>query len=108
MSDERPIVFCVFIFIFRLETLQENNWIRTISVAVIIIFFMESVIPKVLDHMITAVFKVLSEQLRDTLTSAFERRLTIGDFTGMDQHRCRACTNTFDLLLYASLSLKQT
>ena len=53
-------------------------------------------------------FKVLSQQLRGTLTTAFERHLTMEVFMNMDQHRCRACTNTFDLLLYASLSLKQT
>ena len=43
-------------------------------------------------------FKVLSEQLRGTLKTAFERHLRIEDFTGMDGHRCQACTNTFDLL----------
>ena len=52
-------------------------------------------------------FKVLSQQLRGTLTTTFERHLIIEDFTDMDQNRCRACTNTFDLF-YASLSLKQT
>ena len=53
-------------------------------------------------------FKVLSQQLRGTLTMEFERHLTIEDFTDMDQHRCRACITTFGLLLYAFLSLKQT
>ena len=43
----------------------------------------------------------------DTLTTAFERFFTIEDFTDMDQHRCRACSKTFDLLVYASLSLTQ-
>ena len=42
------------------------------------------------------------------MTTAFEIHLTIEDFTDTDQHWCRACTNTFDLLLYASLSPKQT
>ena len=51
--------------------------------------------------------KVLSQQLRGTLTKAFERHLTIQDITDMDQHRCQPSTKTFDLLLYASLSLKQ-
>ena len=37
----------------------------------------------------------------------FERHLTIEDFADMDQHGRRDCTKTFDLLLYASLSLKQ-
>ena len=53
-------------------------------------------------------FKVVPQQLQGTLTTAFERHPTIEDFTDMDQHRCRGCTNTFHLLLYASLSLKQT
>ena len=51
-------------------------------------------------------FKVLSQQLLGILTTAFERHLKIEDFTEMDLHR--ACIDTFDLLLYASLSLKQT
>ena len=40
------------------------------------------------------------------MKTAFERRLTTEDLTDMDQHRCRACTKTFDLLFYVSLSLK--
>ena len=52
--------------------------------------------------------KVLSQQLQDTLTTAFERHPPIEDFINMDQQRHRACSKTFDLLLYASLSLKQT
>ena len=60
------------------------------------------------NYLITVMFKVLSQELGGTLTTAFERHLTIEDFTDMDQHRCRACTSTFDLLLYAFLSLKQT
>ena len=60
------------------------------SVAVMVIFFR----------------KCHSQQLQGTLTTASERHLTIEDFTDMDQHRCEACTKTFDLILYASLSLK--
>ena len=60
------------------------------------------------NYLITAMFKVLSQQLRDTLTMAFERHLTVEDFTDMDQHRCQACTNTFDLFLCASVSFKRT
>ena len=44
-------------------------------------------------------FKIPSQQLRATLTAAFERLLLIEDFTNMDHHRCQACTKTFDLLL---------
>ena len=60
------------------------------------------------NYLITAMIKVLSQQLRGTLTTAFERHLTIEDFMDMVQYRCRTCTNTFDLSLHASLSLKQT
>ena len=77
---------------------------RTSSVAVMIIFLWKVSFQK---YLITAMFKVLSQQLRGTLTMEFERHLTIEDFTDMDQHRCRACITTFSLLLYASLSLKQ-
>ena len=49
-------------------------------------------------YLITAMLKVLSEQLQDTLTTAFERHPPIEDFTDMDRQRCRACTKTFDLL----------
>ena len=85
-----------FLFLFR------NNGIREQldeSVAVMINFLWKVLFRK---------FKVLSQQLRGTLTKAFERHLTIEYFTDMDQQRCRACTNIFDLLLYASGSLKQT
>ena len=34
-------------------------------------------------------FKVLSKQLRGTLTTAFERHMTIKNFTDMDHHRCQ-------------------
>ena len=53
-------------------------------------------------------FKVLSRQLQDTLTMAYESHPPVEDFTNMDQRRCRAYTKTFDLLQYAFLSLKQT
>ena len=78
---------------------------RTSSVAVMIIFLWKVSFQK---YLITVMFKVLSQQLQGTLTMEFERHLTIEDFTDMDQHRCRACITTFSLLLYASLSLKQT
>ena len=53
-------------------------------------------------------FKVLSQQLRGTLTTAFKKHLTSEDFRDLDQYRCQACTKIFDLLLYASVSLKQS
>ena len=44
--------YSVFSFLFfRLEaTLQENNWMKMTSVAVMVDFYFESVIPKVLDR----------------------------------------------------------
>ena len=33
-------------------------------------------------------FKVLSQHLRGTLTTAFERNLAVEDFTAVDQHKC--------------------
>ena len=59
-------------------------------------------------YLIRAMFKVLSQQLQDTLTMAYESHPPVEDFTNMDQRRCRAYTKTFDLLQYAFLSLKQT
>ena len=79
---------------------------KTSFVAVMIIFLWKVSFQN--QNLITAMFKVLSQQLQGTLTMEFERHLTIEDFTDMDQHRCRACITTFGLLLYASLSLKQT
>ena len=33
-------------------------------------------------------FKVICQQLRGTLTTVFERHLTVEDFTDMNQHTC--------------------
>ena len=57
------------------------------SIAVMVIFFSKDSFQK---YLITAMFKVLSQQIRSTLTTTFERHLTIEDFTNMDQHRCQA------------------
>ena len=54
---------------------------RTTSITVMIIFLWKVSFRK---------FKVLSEKLQGTLTTGFERHITIKDFTDMDQHRCRA------------------
>ena len=45
------------------------------------VIFFESVIPKVLDYSYV-------QQLQGNLTTAFERHLSIENFTDMDQHRC--------------------
>ena len=42
-------------------------------------------------RLIIAMLKVLSQQLQDTLTTAFERHPPIEDFVNMDQQRHRAC-----------------
>ena len=60
------MIFCVSVFIFRLEPtvreqLDENNFRRCYGI------FFESTILKLLDQ---ATFKVLSQQLQDTLTTA--------------------------------------
>ena len=93
-----------FYFLFRnngnREQLDENDFRRCYSD-----FFSKMSFWK---YFITAMFKVFSQQLRGTLTTAFERGFTIEDFTDMDQHSCWACSKTFGLLLYTSLSLKQS
>ena len=67
-------------------------------------FFFEIIIPNVFAQFM---FKVLSQKLRGTLETAFLRQRTIEDFMDMDQHRCRAGTKIFELLVYASVSFKQ-
>ena len=61
------MIFCVSVFIFRLEPtvreqLDENNFRRCYGIS------FESIILKLLDQ---AMFKVLSRQFQDTLTTAF-------------------------------------
>ena len=57
---------------------------RTITVTVV------AIISKVLSesYLISAMFKVFSQQLRGTLTIAFERHLTVEGFMDMDKHTC--------------------
>ena len=62
------MVFCVSIFIFRLEQtvreqLDENDFRHCYGI------FFESMILKLLDQ---AMFKVFLQQLRDSLTTVFE------------------------------------
>ena len=98
------MVFRVFIFNFCLETtvreqVDENDFRPCYGT-----FFSKVSFKK---YLITAMFKVFSQQLRRTFTTAFERQLTIKDFTDMNQQRCRAYIKLFDLLLFASLPVKQ-
>ena len=60
---------------------------RSTSVTVMVIFLKNSFVQS---YLITAVFKVLSQQLRDTLTTAFGRHFTVEDFTEMDQHTSKS------------------
>ena len=74
------ILYIHFYFLFRnnvwREQLDKNNFCYCYS-----IFFLKMLFRK---YLITAMFGVLSQQLRGTLTTAFERHLTIEDFTDMD------------------------
>ena len=87
-----------FHFLFRndgiREQLDQNDYVA------VLVFIFRKCHSQVL-------LKVLSQQLQDTLTRGFERHSPVEDFIDMDQQRCRKCTKTFDLLLCASLSLKQ-
>ena len=71
------MIFHSFIFIFCLEpTVKESNWMGTTFATVMIIF---SKVP-FWKYLITVIFKVLSQQIRGTLTTAFERHLTAENF----------------------------
>ena len=75
------MVFCVFVFIFLFRSNdKKNTWMRAIFVTVMLII---SKMPfgKLLD---ISCFQS-SQQLRDTLTAAFEKHLTVESFMDMDQ-----------------------
>ena len=81
------MVFHVVIFIFCLETtLRDNKWMRSISVALVVIFYSKVSFQK---SLITAMFKALSQQLLRTLRGAFKRHLAIEDFTDVLTKKCR-------------------
>ena len=88
----------IFVFMFRnvvREQLDQNNFNRCYGV-----FFQ-----KKKKYLITTMFKVLYQQLWSTLIdNSIWKTPYNGRFYG---HRCQACPKTFNLLLYASLSLKQ-
>ena len=77
LLNDIAMVFYVFIFIFMFrnnvtrEKLGQNNFRRCYG------FFLEVSFRK---HLITTKFKILYQQLRSTLTTAFERHLTTEDF----------------------------
>ena len=98
---EPAMAFCVFIFIFFcLETTRWRaiGWKRLPS---LLCFFSESIIPKVLDHSyVQSSLSTITSQLDNSIWKTPYNWIFYG-------HRCQACTKTFNLLLYASLSLKQ-
>ena len=67
---EDAMIFCVFICIFCLELTVGEQLMRTTSVTIMVFF---SKVP-FWNYLITAIFKVLSKQLRGTLTMAFETK----------------------------------
>ena len=66
--SEDNMVFCVFIVIFCLEpTVRKDTWrMRTTSVTVMVIFFQNWHFE---NYLVTAMFKVPSQQLQGTLTT---------------------------------------
>ena len=90
-----------FLFFFCLETtLQERNWMKTTSVAVMF-FCPESIIPKILDHSyVQSSLSIITRQLDNSIWKIPYNWIFFG-------HQRQACTKTFNLLLYASFFLKQ-
>ena len=92
----------VFSFLFLLfrnnvirEQLDENDFRRCY------VFFAESIISEVLDHSnVQSSLSTITSQLDNSIWKTPYNWIFYG-------HRCQACTKTFNLLLYASLSLKQ-
>ena len=56
---------------------------KTISATVIVMILKKSE-----SDLISPMIKVLSQQVRDILTTVFERHLTVEDFTVIDQYMC--------------------
>ena len=107
-----------FHYCFCLETtVYEINWMWTTSVAVMVIFFLKVSFP---NYLITASFKAHFQQLWGalttavdngnliwkTLTTAFERHLTIQDFTDMDQQM--SSLHQYIWLIIVCFSFSQT
>ena len=74
------------------EQLDENDFRRYV-------FFPESIIPRVLDHSyVQSSLSAITRQLDNSIWKAPYNWIFY-------EHRCRACTKTFNLLLYVSLFL---
>ena len=66
--------------------------------SVVVMFFPESIIPKVLDHnYVHSSLSTIMRQLDNSISKAPYNWIFYG-------HRCQACTKLFNLLLYAFLS----
>ena len=95
------MAFCVFIFIF----LFKNNVIRKQldenDFRLCYVFFPESIILKVLDHSyVQSSLSTIMRQLDNSIWKTPYNWIFYG-------HWCQAGTKTFNLLFYASLSVKQ-
>ena len=81
-----------FHFYFLFRNIDKREWVdRTTSVPDMIIFFGKC-------HSKSS----WSQVLRRTFDKGIWK--TIEDFTDVCQHKCQACTKTFDLLLYGSFA----
>ena len=96
---EGAMVFCVSIFSFCKETtvIERKQWDGNDFCRCYRCY--GNIFSKVSfrKYLVTAMFKVLSQQLRGTLTTTFEKHFTIEDFKDVDQHRCQVCNKKFDL-----------
>ena len=97
MNMPRHSVFSFLFFLFRnnviKEQLDENDFRRCYV-------FPES-IPKVLDHSyVQSSLSIITGQLDNSIWKTPYNWIFY-------EHRCQGCTETFNLLLYPSLSLKQ-
>ena len=97
--------FVIFIFLFRKkgkrEQVDENDFR-----AVMVIFFSKVSLQK---YLITAIATHLDNGMWNTPYNwkSYGRASYMDDIDDIGLHRCRACSKTFDSLLYASLGLKQ-
>ena len=70
------------------------------TTSVTVMFFFSKVSFRM--YLITAIFKVLYDQLRGTLTTAFERHLTTDDFTDIGVKPAPRHLTYYSMLLFLS------
>ena len=83
---EDAIVFRVFIFIFLFKTTGKKKHLDEDDFCPFYGNFFGKCRSE--SYLIITLFKVLSQQLWTTLTTAFERHFKMEDFTEMDHHTC--------------------